>query len=93
MKFVTRASACAFLASAALFAGPLTVLPPHIDLTGPEAKHQLLAEETSGDRQQDDTKIVQWTSTNPSVAKVDAAGLVTPISDGTATIVATSRAA
>ena len=67
-------------------AAPLAILPPHIELNGPEARHQLLAESTTDGRQQDVTRTVKWTSSNPAVATVDVTGLVTPISDGTTTI-------
>ena len=77
-----------------LFAGvthaadSLSILPPRVDLNGPEARHQLLAEATAAGRQEDVTRTVPWTSSNPAVATVDATGLVTPISDGDATITA-----
>jgi hypothetical protein len=67
-----------------------TKVCPTIRLDGPEARHQLLAEATAGGRQQDVTRTLHWTSSNPSVATVDAQGLVSPVSDGTATITAGS---
>ena len=69
-------------------AAPLTILPQNVELRGPEANHQLLAEATVADRQQDVTRTVKWTSSNPSVVSVDAAGMLTPHTDGTATITA-----
>jgi hypothetical protein len=76
------------LLAAGLSAAPLTILPGNVELNGPEARHQLLAEETADGRQEDVTKSVKWTSSNPAVARVDAAGLVTPVGDGTAVITA-----
>jgi hypothetical protein len=74
-----------FLAPLCL-ADTVAILPPQIHLNGPQARHQLLAETTVGGRQQDVTRTTHWTTSNPAVATVDAQGLVTPISDGTATI-------
>ena len=61
----------------------LQVLPSAIELSGPEARHQLLAQ-GGGDL----TRAAQWSSSNPKVAKVDASGMVTPVSDGQAAITA-----
>ncbi|HUJ22627.1 MAG TPA: DUF1549 domain-containing protein, partial [Bryobacteraceae bacterium] len=66
----------------------LAILPPQIDLNGPEARHHLLAEASLGDHQEDWTSKVRWRSSNPKVAIVDANGEVRPISDGEATITA-----
>ena len=62
------------LCALALAAADLQVLPPAIELNGPESWHQLLAQAPG----EDWTRRVIWTSSNPAVAKVDAAGLVTP---------------
>jgi hypothetical protein len=73
--------------------GPLQLLPPAIELNGPEARHQLLAEANDGPASEDLTRQAEWRSSNPKVAKVDASGLVTPISDGEAVITAKTQAA
>jgi len=65
-----------------------TILPTQVDLQGPEATHQLLLQATIDGRQDDQTRTVKWTSSNPSVATVDAEGVVKPISDGTTVITA-----
>jgi hypothetical protein len=66
-----------------LAAVALQVLPPAVELNGPEARHQLLAQ-GEGDL----TRAAQWSSSNPKIAKVDASGMVTPVSDGQAAITA-----
>ena len=69
----------------------LTILPGNIELNGPEARHHLLAEATLGDHQEDWTRKVQWQSSNPKIAIVDANGEVRPMADGEATITANSQ--
>ncbi|MEX2261123.1 MAG: DUF1549 domain-containing protein [Bryobacteraceae bacterium] len=82
------------LVAASLIAAPaLKILPESVELNGPEARHQLLAEALSDGRQEDWTRQVKWSSSNPKVAEVDAAGLVTPKSDGLAVIQASSNGA
>jgi hypothetical protein len=76
------------LLCASVYAGSLKVLPDSAILRGGEARHQFIAESSTGDRQQDMTASAHWVSSNPAVAKVDAAGMVTPVSDGDATITA-----
>jgi len=83
--------AVAFAVVSGCFAADsIAILPAHVELTGPEARHQLLAEGTVAERQIDWTRDVKWSSSNPGVARVDSTGLVTPISDGSVTITATS---
>ncbi len=64
------------------------MLPDAATLRGPEARHQFIAETTDSGRQEDATASATWKSSNPSVATVTAAGLVTPVSDGDVTITA-----
>src|SRR5689334_7079240 len=71
-----------------VFAGPLSISPGNVELNGPEATQQLLAEATEGRYQEDWTRRAQWTSSNPTIATVDATGIVHPASDGQATITA-----
>jgi len=66
-------------------------LPNAIQLRGPEARHQLLAEATSGGHAEDWTRTAHWSSSNPKVATVDQTGMVTPVADGTATITASAQ--
>ena len=83
--------ACTLLALAcSLHAAPsLTVAPAAVELRGPEARQQLLAEATAADNYQEDwTRTATWTSSNPQVVKVDNTGALTPLSDGEATITA-----
>jgi len=78
------AAACSLLSAA----GNLTVLPNAVELSGPEARQHLLAEASLGDHQEDWTRKVEWRSSNPKVAIVDANGEVRPMADGQATITA-----
>jgi hypothetical protein len=79
-----------FVASCAFGAADsLAILPNHIELDGPEARHHLLAEVNLGDHQEDWTRKVQWHSSNPKIAIVDANGEVRPMSDGEVAITAT----
>ena len=83
-----RSGALLLALAAAAQAGTLKILPPAATLSGPESYQQLLAESTVDNRQQDDTRAARWTSSNPAVATVDAAGMVKPAGDGDATITA-----
>ncbi|HEY3837610.1 MAG TPA: DUF1549 domain-containing protein [Bryobacteraceae bacterium] len=76
-----------FLAAGISLAADSTIiLPAHIRLEGPEARHQLITEATVDGRQQDVSRTAKWSSSNPLVASVDGSGMVTPVSDGMATI-------
>ena len=68
------------------FAQKLAVLPPSVDLTGPEARQQLIAEATVGDHQEDWSSAAEWSSSDSKVATVDPHGLVRPAGDGEARI-------
>jgi len=82
---------CVFAAILPLFAADsLQVLPPTATLLGPEARHQLLAEASVTNHQEDWTRQAKWTSSNPAVASVDQTGLIQPIGDGTVRITAES---
>jgi hypothetical protein len=70
-------------------ASGIEVLPKDSVLSTKESKQQLIAQVNLGQFQQDATKTAQWTSSNEAVAKVDASGMVTPVSDGAAEIKAT----
>jgi hypothetical protein len=66
------------------FLAAITILPPSIELDGRESRHQLLAQTP----REDWTRKVEWSSSNPKVARVDASGVVTPAGDGEAVITA-----
>src|SRR5260370_41328374 len=76
------------VASGCLAAADLSILPKTVELNGPEARHQLLAEASVDGHQEDWTRAAAWTSSNPKVAAVDQTGLVTPVTDGAVTITA-----
>jgi hypothetical protein len=81
-----------FAASTILAAADtLAILPNNIELNGPEARHHLLAEATLGDHQEDWTRKVEWKSSNPKIAIVDANGEVRPFADGQTTVTATGN--
>ena len=69
----------------------VALLPPESELRTPESRQQLLAELTSPDGNGDLTKQTQFTSSSPAVAKVDAAGVVSPVADGEAIITGKTR--
>src|SRR6266481_9172216 len=75
-------------ASGTLFAADLSVLPKTVELNGPEARHQLLAEASVDGHREDWTRAAAWISSDPEIATVDQTGLVTPVSDGAVTITA-----
>src|SRR5260370_34473300 len=77
-----------FLTSSALFAATLSILPSAVELSGPEARHQLLAEASLDAHQEDWTRSATWTSSDPKIATVDQTGIVTPVKDGAVTITA-----
>ncbi len=86
----SRSQPFALIQSLALAAEPaidLQILPPKPVLSGPHAAQQLVVEEVrSGQLAGDLTGKTKFISQNPSVAQVSPAGVVTPVSDGTATI-------
>lgn len=69
----------------------LAVLPPTVELTGPEARQQLVAEATAGDHQEDWTAAAQWSSSNPKIASVSEQGVLRPEGDGEARITARAK--
>src|SRR5690349_6775500 len=79
--------------SAPLFAQTLAVLPNSVELTGPEAHQQLIAEATTAQHQEDWTRTVEWASSDPKIATVDKDGVVRPVADGQARISARGNGA
>jgi hypothetical protein len=70
------------------FAFAITVLPSQVTLTTRESRQQMIAEAKTGAFDEDRTRMVKWSSSNPAVAVIDATGLVTPVADGEAIITA-----
>jgi hypothetical protein len=81
----------AWLIALPSFAQQLAVLPKSVNLTGPEARQQLIAEATVADHQEDWTGAAQWSSSNPKIAAVDEHGTVRPTGDGEARITASAK--
>ena len=74
-------------AACLLAAAPVAILPGDVELRGPQARQQLLAEATAtAGTQEDVTRTAQWSSSNPAIAKVDGTGLLLPVADGEAVI-------
>jgi hypothetical protein len=69
----------------------LELYPRPVTLLHRESKQQLLAQASVDGHEEDWTRTVTWTSSNPQVAAVDAQGMVTPKGDGTATIEALEK--
>ncbi len=69
-------------------ADSLKILPPAATLSGPEARHQFLAEASVSGHEEDWTRHAKWSSSSPAVAAVDQTGEVRPLTDGVAKITA-----
>jgi hypothetical protein len=73
---------------------PYALLPAASTLVGPHSTQRLLVESVVNGRfAGDKTDQAQFISSNPDVATVDGAGIVRPVSDGEATITATTDGA
>ena len=64
----------------------IEILPPVVELQGPQARQQLLAQVSAGGVQTDRTETATWSSDDPAVATVDAGGMLRPASDGSTVI-------
>lgn len=79
-----------FVAPGVAAAGELKVYPPTVAVSGPNRVQQLLVvEEENGRVVADLTAKAEYTSSASAVAKVDAAGLVTAVGSGDATLTVT----
>lgn len=67
-------------------AAALRVQPPTVLLEGPDATQQLLVSSTSTANPADLTRRVRYQPANPSIVRIDEAGLVEPIAEGTTEI-------
>ena len=92
MRILCGAAGALWALACVAFSQTLTVLPPSVTLTTSESRQQLLAEATVNGYQQDWTRKVKWSSSNPNIATVDSQGIVKPVSDGDATITAGNTA-
>jgi hypothetical protein len=73
---------------ATLFAGePIVVIPGEVQLTGPEARQQLLVERILDDRLVGQAADPKWSSSNEAVVVVED-GVLVPKSNGVATVTA-----
>lgn len=73
-------------------ADELRLEPAVVELSGAEARQQLLVTAVAADGEQDVTEQAAFVSSDPKVAVVAGDGVVLPVADGTATITATYRA-
>ncbi len=75
-------------ASAALLLAPgvaraaLQASPARVVLSNPESSEQLLITDIAGTRRLDRTRAAKYSSANPTIAKIDDRGIVTPVKDG-----------
>ena len=76
------------LCSLSANAADLTIAPAEFTLTGARSRIQLLVSENNDAAQSDLTRTAKYESSDPKIATVSAAGIVTPTGDGTATITA-----
>jgi len=67
----------------------LTISPENVLLHGKDARQRLIVTEMVNGRAVDRTRTARFQNETPTVAQVSADGLVTPLADGTATVVAT----
>ena len=74
------------LCAVPLLAQKIMVLPPSVELTGPEVRQQLIAEGSLANHQEDWTSSAEWSSSDPKIAVVDEHGIVRPVGDGEAKI-------
>jgi hypothetical protein len=83
-------SVCLLLLASGLWAAPakLTLYPESVTLNSRESRQQLLAQAAVDGKGEDWTRTAVWTSSNPVVVEVDAAGMLTPKGDGDAVITA-----
>ncbi len=79
-------SVAAFWAVLGQSATNIEILPSSVELHGPDARQQLLAQVTADGVQRDWSSNAAWASEDPEIASVDAGGLVRPVSDGSAVI-------
>jgi hypothetical protein len=79
------------LFAAPLLAQKLAILPPSVELAGPEARQQLVVEADLGDHQEDWSQGAQFTSSDPKIATVDEHGHIHPAGDGEARITARAK--
>ena len=80
-----------FLLATPLLAQKLAILPPSVELTGPEARQQLVVEADLEDHQEDWSQAAQFTSSDPQIATVDEHGQIHPVGDGEARITARAK--
>jgi Protein of unknown function (DUF1553)/Protein of unknown function (DUF1549)/Bacterial Ig-like domain (group 2) len=93
MKLRASMVAGAMLAAWPAVSQTLAVLPRAVELSGLEARQQLLAEGTLAERQEDWTREAAWSSSDTKIAAVDEHGMVRPVGDGEARITARARGA
>lgn len=69
-------------------AGTLSTLPEHIELRGPDDAHGVLVSLVGADRTEDVTRRAKFVSTNAKVLTVDTNGVIRPVGDGRANVLA-----
>lgn len=93
MTWRARTAAAWLLLAGSSFAQKIAILPPSVELTGPEARQQLAVEATVDGYQEDWTKGTEWSSSDSKIVTVDGNGLIRPAGDGEARITARAKGA
>lgn len=90
LKKISISCAAAVFGVASLSASLMAAIVPEpatVTLVGPNAQQQLIVSESTDGLDVDLTRKVEFVSETPNVATVDANGLISPVANGTATIV------
>ena len=70
----------------------LSVYPEKVELTGPRSRQQLIVTDVQNKLSVDRTRDVQYQSQQPEVVRIDAAGVIKPVANGSATVTVTDGA-
>jgi hypothetical protein len=85
MRFISLLTLAVSLSAAS---AKFTLYPESVTLNSRESRQQLLAQAIVDGVGADWTRTAQWSSSNPAIVEVDAAGMLAPKGDGEATITA-----
>lgn len=88
MRLLKRVLCLAFAAVVTTVSADVVVLPATVALDGPEASAQLLVQQQAATLGQSVVGEATWMTSDDSVVQVSKSGVVTPVSNGTATVTA-----
>src|SRR5207245_2092725 len=86
LTLASLSAPCAAEPQAVFAAGSLSLYPARVRLVGPRQTQQLVVLGEGGGRQFDLTRVAKFASEDPTVATVDARGVVHPAGDGETTV-------